>query len=38
MADDNYLVPNSQATEIGATMYTPVVVDESGNSCELLVF
>ncbi|KAF8365303.1 let-23, partial [Pristionchus pacificus] len=32
MADDNYLVPNSQATEIGATMYTPVVVDESGNS------
>ncbi|GMR51314.1 hypothetical protein PMAYCL1PPCAC_21509, partial [Pristionchus mayeri] len=32
MDDGNYLVPNSHAAEIGATMYTPVVVDESGNS------
>ncbi|GMS99203.1 hypothetical protein PENTCL1PPCAC_21378, partial [Pristionchus entomophagus] len=32
MADDNYLVPNSHAAEIGAIMYTPVVVDEAGNS------
>ncbi|GMT26579.1 hypothetical protein PFISCL1PPCAC_17876, partial [Pristionchus fissidentatus] len=32
IVDDNYLVPNSQTAEIGATLYTPVVVDETGNS------